>query len=173
MRKFDDLASLQSYVEGPDFEPPVDGVTLVQEYIDSPQQFITRCEFVGAKFLYAVRVDTAGSFELCPADVCVPDDAFCPAGATAPQFRIIEDFSSPLVHEYEMFMRLNDIDIAGIEFIVDADGTAFTYDINTNTNYNPAAEALAKRNGMVAIANHLQKHLEAQTTTRTNLRVAG
>jgi hypothetical protein len=72
-----------------------------------------------------------------------------------------------------MFMRRNDIDIAGIEFIVDADGTAFTYDINTNTNYNPAAEALAKRNGMVAIANHLQKHLEAQATPRTDLRVAG
>ena len=95
------------------------------------------------------------------------------SGATGPQFRIIEDFSSPLVHEYEMFMRRNDIDIAGIEFIVDADGTAFTYDINTNTNYNPAAEALAKRNGMVAIANHLQKHLEAQATPRTDLRVAG
>ena len=129
VRRFDDLASLHAYVAGPDYEPPIDGVTLIQAYIESPQQFITRCEFVGAEFLYAVRVDTAGGFELCPADVCAPDDAFCPAGAApAPQFRVIEDFSSPLVHEYEVFMRANDIDIAGIEFIVDPDGTAFTYD---------------------------------------------
>ena len=174
VRKFDDVASLRTYVAGPDYEPPVDGITLVQAYIESPQQFITRCEFVGAEFLYAVRVDTAGGFELCPADVCVPADKFCPAGTVAaPQFRIIEDFSSPLVPKYEEFMRANDIDIAGIEFIVDADGTAFTYDINTNTNYNPDAQALAGRNGMGAIAGHLASRLEAQCSRRSNLRIAG
>lgn len=174
VRKFDDVPSLQAYLAGAGYEPPVDGVTLVQAYIESPQQFITRCEFVGAEFLYAVRVDTAGGFELCPADVCGPDESFCPVGAAAaPQFRIMEDFSSPLVHEYEEFMRANDIDIAGIEFIVDAAGTAYTYDINTNTNYNPGAQAVAGRNGMGAIARHLASRLERQSSRQAELRIAG
>lgn len=173
VRKFDDVASLHAYVTGPDYEPSVDGVTLLQAYIDSPQRFITRCEFVGAEFLYAVRVDTTGGFELCPADVCAPGGAFCPTGAApTPQFRIIEEFSSPLVRQYEEFLRANEIDIAGIEFIVDAEGTAFTYDINTNTNYNPAAEALSGRSGMAAIARHLAGRLELQLAMHTPLRVA-
>ena len=174
VRKFNDLASLHAYLAGPDYEPPVDGVTLVQAYIVSPQQFITRCEFVGAEFLYAVRVDTAGGFELCPADVCAPHESLCPAGtAAAPQFRIIKDFSSPLIDKYEGFMRANDIDIAGIEFIVDPDGTAFTYDINTNTNYNAAAEAVAGCSGMAAIARHLAGRLEGQVAPRAALQIVG
>ena len=173
VRKFDDLASLHTYVAGPDYEPPIDGVTLIQAYIESPQQFITRCEFVGGEFVYAVRVDTAGGFELCPADVCSTGDAFCPAGAAgSAQFTIIEDFSSPLTRKYEAFLRASRIDIAGIEFIVDRNGTAFTYDINTNTNYNPEAEARAGRNAMAVIARHLADRLAAQLTPHAPLRVA-
>ena len=41
----------------------------------------------------------------------------------------------------------NDIDVAGIEMIVDEDGVAWTYDVNTNTNYNPDAEAAAGLTG--------------------------
>ena len=54
----------------------------------------------------------------------------------------------------------NDIAIAGVEFIVDGNGRPFTYDVNTNTNYNPDAEAKdgragSSRSGMGAIATHL------------------
>jgi hypothetical protein len=45
--------------------------------------------------------------------------------------------------------------VAGIEFIADADGTLYTYDVNTNTNYNSAAEARAGLSGMGAIADYL------------------
>lgn len=174
VRKFDDLASLQAYADGADYEPPVDGITLVQAYIESPQQFIVRCEFVGAEFLYAVQVDTGGSFELCPGDACAPGDKFCPAvPSDSPLFTIIEGFSSPLVGRYEAFLRANRIDIAGIEFITDAHGTAYTYDINTNTNYNPKAEAQAGQSAMAIIAGHLAGLLEAQTQSLAPLRAAG
>ena len=173
VRKFDDASSLHAYLEGPDYEAPIDGVTLVQAYIDSPQRFITRCEFVGGEFVYAVRVDTAGGFELCPADVCLSPGAMCPAeDAQSPQFTIVEGFSSPLIGQYEAFLRANCIDIAGIEFIVDRDATAFTYDINTNTNYNAQAEAQAGRNAMAVIAQHLAGRLEAQLASRASLRAA-
>ena len=60
---------------------------------------------------------------------------------------------------YERFLAANGIEVAGIEFIVDADGAAYTYDVNTNTNYNPDAEARAGRSGMRALARFLGDEL--------------
>src|SRR3546814_203480 len=81
---FHSVKALEDYVNGEAFEPSIDGITLIQEYIRAPEPYITRVEFVGGKFLYAVRVDTSLGFELCPADVCQVGDAFCPVGETAP-----------------------------------------------------------------------------------------
>ena len=154
------------------FEDSVDGVTLIQEYIQAPSPFITRVEFVGGRFLYAVRVDTSLGFELCPADVCQVGDAFCPAGgadgattfaapvAPAPRFSIIEGFRHPIVQRYERFIADNGIGIAGIEFITDAAGAIYTYDVNTNTNYNSEAETAAGVFGMRAIAAYLRQELD-------------
>src|SRR5207248_5586016 len=129
-----------------------------------PEPFITRVEFVGGKYLYAVRVDTTLGFELCPADVCQVDDAFCPVGeapqaATGPRFRIIADFSHPIVERYRRFIAEHGIGIAGIEFITDDAGEIYTYDVNTNTNYNSEAEAKAGIYGMRAIAAYLGSEL--------------
>src|SRR5262249_39450711 len=147
------------HVDSPAFEPSVDGITLIQEYIRALDPFITRVEFVGGRFLYAVRVDTSLGFELCPADVCQIGDAFCPVGdaAATPQFRILKGFSHPIVDRYQQFLAANGIGIAGIEFITDSDGTLYTYDVNTNTNYNAAAEAEAGIYGMRAIAAYLER----------------
>ena len=162
VRLFHDAEALTRYVEGDEFEPSVDGITLLQEYIEAPDPFITRVEFVAGRFLYAVQVDTSQGFELCPADACRVDDAFCPAGEDAGAlFRIVEGFGHPLVERYERVLASNDIHIAGIEFIVDMDGVAYTYDINTNTNYNTEAEAAAGQSGMGAIADYLGRELQA------------
>lgn len=153
-------ASLTAHVESEAFEAPVDGVSLVQEYIKAPEPFITRAEFIGGRFFYAVRVNTEQGFELCPADQCAAGDLFCPTtGAPAPRFHIIDGIDSSLRRRYENFLAANGIGIAGIEFIVDAHGTVYTYDVNTNTNYNPEAEARAGRFGMRAIARHLGDEL--------------
>lgn len=149
--------ALEEHLESQDFTQSIDGITLVQRYIEAPEPFITRVEFVGGKFLYAVRVDTSKGFELCPADVCQlgDDEAVCAAPQTRDKFEIVEGFNDPLVPAWEKFLAANDIQIAGIEFIVDQNGNAFTYDVNTNTNYNPAAEAKAGQSGMGAIADYL------------------
>ena len=67
VRLFHDAEALARYVESDAFEPSVDGITLLQEYIEAPEPFITRVEFVAGRFLYAVQVDTSQGFELCPA----------------------------------------------------------------------------------------------------------
>lgn len=155
---------LKAYVESEAFEQPVDGVTLVQEYIESPDSFITRCEFVGGKFLYAVRVDTSEGFELCPADGCSIEDVLKPDDqaedrSSNPKFQIIENFDHPIIQKFEQVLAANDIKIAGIEFIQDKDGHIYTYDINTNTNYNTEAEARVVKYGMLAVAEYLGEEL--------------
>jgi hypothetical protein len=155
-------AGLAQHLAEPEASAPVDGIQLVQRYVEAPEPFITRVEFVGGRFLYAVRVDTSQGFELCPADQCAAEaGALCPAGAPAEKFRILPDFASPLLARYEAFLAANDIGIAGIEFIVDREGRAFTYDVNTNTNYNPEAEARDGRSGMATIARYLADLLAA------------
>ncbi len=162
VRLFRSVAALQVYLEGAEFEQPLDGITLVQQYIEAPQPFITRCEFVGGEFLYAVRADTSQGFLLCPADECQTGDAFCPTSEVpTSKFRIVKDFDHPILTRYARFLDDNGIHIAGIEFIVDHKGELYTYDINTNTNYNPLAESAAGLSGMRAIATYLGSELEA------------
>lgn len=159
VRLFLSAAALDEHLKSGDFAEPVDGITLVQRYIKAPSPFITRVEFVGGKFLYAVQVDTSQGFELCPADACQIDApsiaGVCPAEAPSEKFRIVKDFDHPLIPRWEAFLKANDIGIAGIEFIADENGRTFTYDVNTNTNYNPEAEAKDGRRGMGEIARYL------------------
>lgn len=166
VRLFLSEEGLKDYVAGPGFEEPVDGITLAQQYIQAPEPFITRVEFVGGKFLYAVRVDTSEGFELCPADACAIDTArlgeVCPAVAPSEKFRIVDGFEHALIPKWEEFLRANDIQIAGVEFIVDASGRPYTYDVNTNTNYNSDAEAKSGGPaGMRSIAAYLGKRLRS------------
>jgi hypothetical protein len=166
VRLFQTAAALEAYLGGEEYEPPVDGLHLLQEYVRPPRAVITRAEFVGGRFLYAVEVDTTQGFELCPADACTVGDANCPAGeAPAQRFRIVAGMPDGLRGQIERFLAGNDIEVAGVEFITDAAGRLFVYDVNTNTNYNPDAEARdgrsgTSRSGPGAIARFLGSELE-------------
>ncbi|MBX6353739.1 MAG: alpha-L-glutamate ligase [Thermoflavifilum sp.] len=155
---FHSLDALREYLYGPLYDPPADGIWLLQEYIRAPEPYIIRCEFVGGRFLYAVRVDTSQGFELCPADACQIGDMFCPVGEDArvrPKFEILDSFDPDVIRSYERFLEANGVRVAGIESIVDERGVRYTYDINTNTNYNSQAEQVAGKNGMRAVALYL------------------
>ncbi|MBB2900390.1 glutathione synthase/RimK-type ligase-like ATP-grasp enzyme [Kineococcus radiotolerans] len=160
VRRFDTHEDFDAYVASPEFEEPADGTTLLQEFLRSAEPFVTRAEFVGGRFVYAVRVDTsAGSFELCPADACeVPEVV---------PFALREEITAehPLVRRYEELLAAAGVEIAGIEFMETADGRTVTYDINTNTNYNPAVEAVAPRSGPGEIARYLGDLLRAETSS--------
>ena len=98
--------------------------------------------------LYPVEVDTGGGFELCPADDCAIGDANCPAGeALRDKFTIIDGMQDALRAGLERFLAATGIKVAGIEFITDTVGRTLRYDINTNTNCDPDAEARADRTG--------------------------
>lgn len=156
---FHSIEALESYVNSAEFDEPLDGITLIQEYIKSPDSSITRCEFIGGEFIYAVRVDTSEGFELCPADACRIEDLACPVGER-PKFEIIKDFDEDIIDAYKAFLKENEIAIAGIEFIRDREGNLYTYDVNTNTNYNRDAEEKEGVFGMLELARYLGRELQ-------------
>ncbi|MCB9743467.1 MAG: alpha-L-glutamate ligase [Alphaproteobacteria bacterium] len=161
---FRDLEAFDRYVDSPDFVDDPGGVTLLQEYIQPPEPFITRVEIVDGELLYAIRSSTEGGFELCPADACAIEDAQnCPVGDTG-KFSLREDITAddPLVARYVALMRANDIDVAGIEFVEDAQGRRYTYDINGTTNYNGQVEAAHGLDGMGAIAALAERLLQGE-----------
>ena len=161
---FHSVSALQDYIDGPNFDQPVDGITLIQQYIESPDAYIIRHEFIGGKFLYGVKVDTSQGFELCPADACSIEDMFCPTdkpdNAAAAKFEILENYRPLFIDAYEAFLQDNGIQVAGIEAIQDADGNSYAYDVNTNTNYNSDAEKLAGQFAMLELAKYLAALLQ-------------
>ena len=151
VRLFHTIECLRDYVASPHYEPPVDGIQILQHYVRSPRPVITRAEFVGRRFVYAVEVDTSEGFELCPADVCAVGEAACPVGEVPGKpdhkFTVLSGIDPALRARLEAFLDRAQVDVAGIEFITDEAGDALVYDINTNTNYNPDAEARANLTG--------------------------
>lgn len=161
--------AFREFVASGSYEKPIDHIMLLQEYIVAPEPFITRVEIVGQEFLYAIKVDTSHGFELCPAESCEIGETFCPTtDADEPTpvnrqtlFSLREGFNDPIIEEYRAVMRENEIDVAGFEFIEDAQGNKFTYDINCTTNYSSAVEDRHDLNGMASIVRLAAKALEA------------
>jgi hypothetical protein len=73
---------------------------------------------------------------------------------------IVKNYQNPLIEKYEKFLKANHIEIAGIEYMLDKNGESFTYDVNTNTNYNSVAEKISGQFGMLKIAQFLKAELE-------------
>ncbi|RWZ58089.1 alpha-L-glutamate ligase [Halobacillus fulvus] len=163
---FHSKKALDEYVNGETFEEPVDGVTLIQQYIEAPEPFIIRHEFIGGKFLYGVKVDTSEGFELCPADACSIEDLYCPTNQQEEKpkakFEILKDYRPDFIERYEHFLAENDIQVAGIEAIQDYEGNVYAYDVNTNTNYNSDAENVAGLYGMLELAKYLGARLKEE-----------
>lgn len=161
VRKFEDLQTFDAYVDSDDFVPSPDHITLLQEYVQPAEPFITRVEIVDGQFLYAIKADTSQGFLLCPAPCCEVGDTVSAPSKTPPGanfdnqslFSLREDFDDPVIQQYIQFMAKHRIAIAGIEFIEDSHGNKITYDINGTTNYSPAVEEQHGLNGMAAVAS--------------------
>ena len=142
-----------------DFGP--NGQVVIQEFIESAEPHITRVELVGQKFVLAMQSSTQDGFELCPADICQtelakenPDN--CPVDGSSKFGPSPLSPDDPLVSRYRALLGGENIEIAGIEFVEDAQGRRYTYDINCTTNYNQAFGQEIGVDGMGEIAKYLR-----------------
>lgn len=156
-------AALDETLANGGYDNSPDSINLIQQYIAPPVPFITRIEIVDGRFLYALRSSTEQGFELCPADACQIDDQFCPVGESGPddRFSLREEITAddPLVQKMIAYCASQQIDVAGIEFVEDAQGRRHTYDVNGTTNYNGDVESKHGLHGMGAIADLCAREL--------------
>jgi hypothetical protein len=156
--------AFEEAVRDGDIPTPPAHITLLQQFVEAAEPLITRCEFVDGEFLYAITSDTSDGFELCPADACRTDEDRCAVDGDDSLFALREDVPAALIDRYKDFLAREQIDVAGIEFIEDADGQVWTYDINGTTNYSPEVENEHDLSGMAAVADLLKRELEAAAT---------
>jgi len=156
--------SLINSIKANELGESLDGIWLVQQYIKPFNGRITRVEYVGGQFLYAVSIDATNGFQLCPADSCQVGDAFCPTtnSGNISKFQILDEYANEELSKYQKFLEKNDIGVGAIEYAEDETGIKYVYDVNTNTNYNAAAEALSQKGkqGMLEVAKYLGQQLE-------------
>jgi hypothetical protein len=160
MQSVEDLAL---WLDSGEFDPGPDGKILLQQYIQAPEPFITRAELVGDRFLFAMQSRTNEGFELCPSDACqlpaiAPD--VCPADSGESDSKFSPSpltADDPLVRQYLTMIRAEGIDVAGIEFVQDADGNRYTYDINGTTNYSGVLGKKIGIDGMTELARWVKR----------------
>ncbi len=160
---FHDPDQLAKRMDSAGFDAGPGARMILQQYIAAPEPFITRVEIVGGRFILAMRSSTAQGFELCPSDVCNPAP-LCPGANGGPRVGAAGLFgpspvtaADPLVQQYVRLCNAEGIEIAGIEFVEDAHGTRYTYDINGTTNYNQTLGDQIGVNGMREVARYVRR----------------
>jgi hypothetical protein len=154
-----DARELARWLESPEYDAGPNGQVVLQEYVQAPEPFITRVEIVGGRFLFAMRSSTASGFELCPSDACQAEKAkpdVCPADGAATFAPSPLAADDPLVAQYIELCAAEGLDIAGIEFVEDAERRRYTYDVNANTNYSAILGRQLGIDGMREVARWLR-----------------
>jgi glutathione synthase/RimK-type ligase-like ATP-grasp enzyme len=146
----------------------IDGVALLQEAMPMREGHITRVETLGGKFLYAINVYPAGSFNLCPADVCQTTDgqelerAACALDAEKNGMRV-EGYTPPphIIEQVERISRRVGLDVGGIEYMIDdRDGNHYFYDINALSNFVADAPRVVGFDPFVKLVDYLVARAE-------------
>jgi hypothetical protein len=144
----------------------VDETALVQEFIPARDGRITRVEVLGYKYLYAINVYSSGeSFNLCPADICQSTDGVelargaCPVDAPKNNLRVERaDPEAEIITDVERIMRAADIEIGGVEYMIDdRDGQRYYYDINALSNFVADAPRVIGFDPFQKLADYLEQ----------------
>ena len=161
IRLFEAVEPLAQWLDDPSFDAGPGEKVILQQYIQAPEPFITRVEVAGGRLLFAMRSNTSDGFELCPSDACQleskPAPEVCPAEGPSSKFsRSPLTAEDPLVAQYIAMCAGEGIDLAGIEFIEDANGDRYTYDINGTTNYSGVFAKEIGIDGMREVARYIR-----------------
>lgn len=131
IRKFDSPAELEEAALGGSLDLGLDHTALVQEHLPARNAEIVRVEVLGGEFLYAIklRLESATSFNLCPADYCAP---------TAGGGSLVAGYTPPreVIETVKRLTQAAGIEVGGVEYLLnDRDGEVYYYDINALSNF--------------------------------------
>lgn len=150
-----------------------DNLLLLQEYfpVDAARG-IVRMEFLGGKFLYAMRVISHGAFNLCPSEVCNPADGegHCAVPEQAPakpvEFYPYPEVPADAVAAAESIMAAGGLDVGGIEYL-ESGGRMIFYDVNANSNLRAPIGQAFGFDPFERVVDYLRREIErANTSTR-------
>jgi D-ala D-ala ligase C-terminus len=171
--RFDRPEQLKSAVEENRLYFGIDQVALVQEFFPARDSVITRVEVLGGKFLYAIQIHTTGdTFNLCPADICQSTRGeelarpACPIDAPKNGLQV-EGYTPPrqVVQDVERVMKEADIEVGGIEYVIDdRDGRLLYYDVNALSNFVADPERIVGFNPYSRLADYLIAEAQAHET---------
>ena len=155
-----------------------DNLLLLQEYFPvDPAQGIVRMEFLGGKFLYAMRVISHGAFNLCPSEVCNPEggeESQCAIPAEAPaapvEFYPYAEVPALAIERGEKIMASGGLDVGGIEYLEAADGRQIFYDINANSNLRAPIGQAFGFDPFERVVDYLTREIERAANLRNGLR---
>jgi len=164
--RFDNPESLAQASRAGTIGPGIDNVALVQELAPLRDAHITRVEVLDGKFLYAINVYPAeDSFNLCPADICQTTDGqqlsrtACAVDAVKNGMRV-EQFkpSREIVREVERIAERVELDVGGIEYLVDdRDGRHYFYDINALSNFVAEPDNVVGFNPWINFVDYIER----------------
>jgi hypothetical protein len=170
--RYDSEEALAGAVARGEVELGVDGVALVQESAPLRNGHIVRVETLGGNYLYAIKVYPAvGSFDLCPADACQTTNGVelvrgaCAVDAPKTGLRV-EGYTPPaaIVSEVEEISRRANLDIGGIEYLVDdRDGKHYFYDINALSNFVADPENVVGFNPWLNFVDYIEQRATGGT----------
>ena len=149
-----------------------DNLLTLQEYFETPPlQGIVRMEFLGGELLYAMRVVSHGSFNLCPSEVCNPasGESQCEIPATPPpapvEFHPYPEVPAAAVQAGKKLMAAGRLDVGGIEYLEAADGRLVFYDINANSNLRAPIGQAFGFDPFERVADFLAARIQAAKTS--------
>lgn len=139
IQRFDSPEQLLKAIDENTVEMPSDQLVLLQEFIQPKDGHIVRVETINGKVIYAMKVFTKGTFNLCPSDSCdlqrgddpTDDLGYCVATPTSDvRFELYENPPTEIVEAVEKIVKEAGIECGGIEYVVGEDGKWYIYDIN-------------------------------------------
>ncbi|HUG45003.1 MAG TPA: alpha-L-glutamate ligase [Sphingomicrobium sp.] len=128
--RYSSRSELEQSIRDGSIPTSIDEVLLLQDYVPARGGTILRIETLGGGFLYALEVESGGSFDLCPADACIAQPgrpAIAMRGVTPP---------AEIVQAAEKIAKASGLDVGGVELVIDdRDGSPRFYDINALSNF--------------------------------------
>jgi glutathione synthase/RimK-type ligase-like ATP-grasp enzyme len=155
IQRFDTRSALLAGL--PHIALPPDELMLAQAYVPPARGYVNRVEVLDGQILYALHVYPADSFNLCPADACAVE------GAEASQATfLLNTCLDPAIAEAILrFFKTLELDFGSIEFLEGADGTAYFYDLNLNSNYRTNVLGVENFDPWGTLAEYLGAQLTA------------